>query len=195
MNNPSIEQKIIQHDPTEQKHNTLNSEPLLIYDIDKIPNEIDDYQEIEVKLKTKAHVIKDLKRVVAKRLNNNEINLNHYLLLEIEKIKDKNEMLDHVGSLSFGGSFPRKDVLEKLYKFSLEIESWPEFPDQFKRRQIEGILKKVIGYKDPRTFSKYLDCIKHFVEHKTGKQTFFESKWDLMDFKEAIQAALVRNEI
>lgn len=189
MQNLNVE-KILQHDPTEQKldRQETNYEPISINDIDKIPNDTDSYQEIEVKLRIPHHILSKLKKNIDKKFGENNVSVNGYLVRKIDEWNEKDELLYHVGSLSYAGSFPRKDVLLKLHKLALELESWPEFP-KFKSNRVKAIIKKVLGRKDPRTFNNYLECIKGFVEYKTGREVFW-GDYDFLDFKETIEVAL-----
>lgn len=183
--------KIQQHVDPEQ---ISNFQLLSINDIDKIPKDTDDLQKIEVKLTLPYFLLKEINNSIKKRFGESRPTLNGYFERKCMEWNKENELLDHVGSLSFGSSSPRKDVLLRLHQISLEFETYPEFP-RFKRNHVEAILKKVIGYKDPRTFKKYFDCIKNFVESKIGKSIIYYGDYDLTDFKEIIQKALSKDEI
>lgn len=175
-------EKIQQHvDPVQIRESLLVS----INEINKIPKDTDDLQKIDVKITLPYFLLKEINNHIIKKFGENGPTLNGYLERKLMEWNKENELLDHVGSLSFGGSSPRKDVLLRLHEISLEFETYPEFP-RFKRNHVEAILKKVIGYKDPRTFKKYFDCIKGFVESKTGKSIAYYGDYDLTDFKETI---------
>jgi len=182
-------EKIQQHDDPRQILDSPNKQPMSIDEIDRIPKEIDELEKIEVKIKIDYGDLRELNNIVKKNYGENNISLNGYICQIIREATRKIILLDHVGSLSFAGSFPRKDVLEKLHSISIEFESWPEYP-KFKRNHLEAILKKIIGYKDPRTFKKYIDCIKTFVETKTSKQIIFYGDYDISGFKKIVEEGL-----
>lgn len=101
----------------------------------------------------------------------------------------ENELLYHVESLFFKGSFPRIDVLHRLHSIAIEFETWPEFP-KFKRNHLEAIIKKIIRHKDPRTFRDYFDCIVFFIETKNGGRISFYGDYDVTGFRKAVEEAL-----
>lgn len=183
-------EKMIQHDPTEQLHAQL---PMSINDIDKIPKDTDDFQKIDVKFTLPYFVFKELNNNIKKKFGDNGPTPNGFLEGKIKEWNKEQELDHHVGSLSFGGSFPRIDVLYRLHDISIELESWPEYPN-FKRNHLEAILRKIIGYKDPRTFRKYLDCIVTFVETKNNGRIVFFGDYDVGGFRKAVEEALSRTE-
>jgi len=62
-------------------------------------------------------------------------------------------------SLLFNGKEPRADVLARLQDlarlFKLQSKDYPSF----KRKQVYGLIKVVLGNVDERTMNKYFDCV------------------------------------
>lgn len=177
--------KIQQHDPTEQK-------PTITLDeIDKIPHDTDDHERIDVKISLPYFVLKEFSNNIKRRFGTSGPRLNGYLEGRMMKWNKELELDHDVGSLSFGGSIPRTDVLIKLHKIASEFANEPGFPN-FKRYEIETIIKKTIGDKDPRTFKKYLHCIVFFIELKRGTKIMYSGIYDVTGLREVIEEALSR---
>ena len=62
-------------------------------------------------------------------------------------------------SILFDGKPPRIDVQEKLQKIGRLFKMQSQFYPNFKRKQVLGIIKVIIGNVDERTKKKYFDCV------------------------------------
>ena len=169
----------------------LNNEPTAWNDIEKIPKDTEEFQLIDIHLQLPYFLLKDLTNNIKKKFGENGPSLNGHIRGRITEWNKEFEMQQHVGSLSFRGSFPRRDVLERLQKIAMELETWPGAPI-FKRWRLESIIEKIIGRKDPRTFRAYFDCIVSFVERKNGGQLSFNADYDLSNFRQIVETALIR---
>lgn len=166
-----------------------NNEPVPINDIGKIPKETDDQQEIEVTLKIRYYLLRNLKNNLKKKFGDNHPSINGYVCDKIEKSNEELQAQQHTTSLLFEGKEPRKDVLVKLLGIAEELESYHNFPN-FKRQYLEHYIKTKLSNPDPRTLKKYVDCITGYVEKSTGKQIFFNQDYDLFNFKDIVYKKL-----
>ncbi|MGI0047767.1 MAG: hypothetical protein ACREBB_11375 [Nitrosotalea sp.] len=189
----SHSEKMIQHVVVENKPPGIVDDSTTMDDICNIPRDTDDFQKIDIKLNLPCFLMRNLVNNIQKRFGDNGPTLNGYFEGKIMEWNKELELQQHVVSLSFKGSFPRIDVLERLYRVAAELEEWPEFP-KFKRNHLEVIVRKTIGPRDPRTFRDYFECLIRFIEAKNGGRISFYGDYDVSGFRKVIEEALTRTE-
>jgi len=71
----------------------------------------------------------------------------------------KIELATTSSSVLFDGKPPRIDVREKLQKIGRLLKVQSQFYPNFKRKQVFGLIKVIIGNVDSRTKKKYFECV------------------------------------
>lgn len=189
----TYKEKMIQHVVAEENPTETGDKPTTLDDIDKIPKNTDDFQKIGIHLQLPYFLLKELANNIKNESGENGPTLNGYFEKKIMEWNKELELQQQVVTLSFRGSFPRVDVLDRLYRISTELETWPEFP-KFKRNHLEVIVRKTIGPRDPRTFKDYFECLVAFIEAKNGGRVSFYGDYDVSGFRKTIEEALTRTE-
>ena len=80
-------------------------------------------------------------------------------------------------SLRFNGKEPRTDVFEKLQDICRLLKGQSKSYPIFKRKQILGLIKVVLGLVDSRTLEKYFDCVTSY-----SKKDIVHGVYDVTNF-------------
>ena len=65
-------------------------------------------------------------------------------------------------SLLFNGKVPRVDVFARLQDFARLLQGQSDSYPIFKQKQIQRLLKVILGNVDERTKKKYFDCVRNY---------------------------------
>lgn len=99
----------------------------------------------------------------------------------ITQMQSKNE---NFTKLLYSGRSPRKDVLLKLKEIAFGIEIHHEYPFLI-LPAVKAIIKEKLASPDPRTESKYVQCINSWLNIK-GQKLSFRDTCDFTGFKDVI---------
>jgi len=80
-------------------------------------------------------------------------------------------------SILIAGRSPRIDFLEKIVEIAKLLKIQAELYPNFKPKQLEAIVKVVLGPVDSRTLKKYIDCVTSF-----SKKDIEHGLYDVTDF-------------
>lgn len=174
----------------EEKKSENISNTLLEHMIDNYWNIVlDDYNKVNVVISITNHDLHTLKENIVKKYGNT-VSLNGEVTRAIYDYNSKFS-LPHLStsSLMYNGKKPRRDVALNLEKMAEVFTFEDNFPT-FSKNSLAKIIRETLGNIDSRTYDRYFQCIKNFVEKTTGQRLGYNSIYNLTGFSEAVQERL-----